>query len=41
MKNSVNHVHIDMYFLLINGFTDKHEAQVYTTDYEYAPRRYS
>ena len=41
MKNSVNHAYIDMYFLLINGFTDKHGAQVYITDYEYAPRRYS
>jgi hypothetical protein len=32
MKMSVNHLHIDKYFLLITGFTVKHEAQVYTTD---------
>jgi hypothetical protein len=32
MKISVNHLHIDKYFLLIAGFTVKHEAQVYTTN---------
>jgi hypothetical protein len=32
MNISVNHLHIDKYFLLITGFTVKHEAQVYTTD---------
>ena len=32
MKISVNHAHIDMYFLLITEFTDKHEVQVYNTD---------
>jgi hypothetical protein len=32
MTISVNHLHIDKYFLLMTGFTVKHEAQVYTTD---------
>ena len=41
MKNSINHADIDRYVLLITGFTDKHETQVYTNDYKYAPRRYS
>jgi hypothetical protein len=32
MTINVNHLHIDKYFLLITGFTVKHEAQVYTID---------
>ena len=40
MKNSVNHAHIDMYFLYINGFTDRYEVQVYTTGQQSAQRRF-
>ena len=35
MKNSVTHTHTDMYFLLINGLTNRNEVQVYTTDHQY------